>query len=75
MSWNGATDYDNWAVYFVPSENSTYRDGRLVATLPRRGFETHVSLEGTSADVRYIVAVARQGARHLRSSPVVDFAR
>lgn len=73
MSWNGATEYDNWAIYFVPSQNSTYHDGHMVSTVPRRGFESHVTFEGT--DARYIVAVARRGNKHLRSSPVADFAR
>jgi hypothetical protein len=73
MSWNGATVYDNWAIYFVPSRNSTYHDGHMVSTVARRGFETHVTFEGT--DARYIMAVARRGNHHLRSSPIADFAR
>lgn len=73
MSWNGATEYDNWAIYSVPSQGSTYQDGHMIAKIARRGFESHVAFETTEA--RYIVAVARRGNHPLRASPVADFAR
>lgn len=72
MSWNGATDYDNWAIFSVPSVDSTHKQGTLLTTIKRTGFEGHVAFENTNA--RYIMAVARQGESILRSSSVVGFA-
>lgn len=72
MSWNGATDYDNWAIYSVPSRNSTYEDGHMIAQVARTGFETRATFEGRNA--HYIMAMARQGDHLLRASPIVDFA-
>lgn len=70
MSWNGATDYDNWAIFSMPSSNSTRHE--LLTTKQRTGFETNVTLEDT--DARYIVAAARQGDNILRFSQVKEFA-
>lgn len=72
MSWNGATDYDNWAIYSVPSENSTLKDATLLSKHERHGFETHVALENTNA--QFIMAVARQNHTALGKSPIVKFA-
>lgn len=72
MSWNGATDYDNWVVMSVPSPDSTYDQGTVLVTHERTGFETHAVFENTNA--QYIMAVARQGDTVLRSSPIVAFA-
>lgn len=71
MSWNGATDYDNWVIMSVPSMNATHHQGKVLANHTRTGFETHVAFENTNA--KYIMAVARQGKKILRSSPVVEF--
>lgn len=71
MSWNGATDYDNWLIYSMPAMNATRDQGRVVARVERTGFESHFAFETTSP--KYIMAVARQGARALRASPIVEF--
>lgn len=70
VSWNGATDYDNWVIFSVASENSTERT--VLATHDRTGFETHIVLE--NANVPYIMAAARHGDTLLRFSRVVKFA-
>lgn len=73
MSWNGATDYDNWVIYSLPSMNATREQGSVVARVDRTGFESHVAFE--TIHPRYIMAVARQGVKALRASPVVEFGR
>jgi hypothetical protein len=70
MSWNGATDYDNWAIFSVPSRNSTLLEGKRLLVHERTGFETHVLLE--NIDTRFIIAVARNGARILGKSSIVE---
>lgn len=69
MSWNGATDYDNWAVYSVISEKSV--EGQWIRTVPRTGFETTVTLTDVSS--HYIQVVARQGETVLSKPEVVPF--
>ena len=48
MSWNGATEVREWKVYHT-NANGTAR--RLVATIPRRGFETSAWTEGYAESV------------------------
>lgn len=72
MSWNGATDYDNWALFSVPSKNSTLDEGKRLLVHERIGFETRVPLEGI--DVKYIMAVARQDDKALGKSSIEKFA-
>lgn len=65
MSWNGATDYDSWAVYGGPSQ--ALANATMLKTVPRTGFETNVTIPA-AANVSYIQAVARQGGSTLRAS-------
>lgn len=41
---NGATKYDNWAIFSVPFETSTLLEGSNLLVSKRTGFETHVPL-------------------------------
>ena len=67
MSWNGATEYDNWAIYAVPSLSSNTTT--QVATAERTGFETHVNVD--TLNTTYVKVAARQGNNILRWSDVV----
>lgn len=69
MSWNGATEYDNWAIYTAPSQDSV--DTTLVSTNPRTGFETKVSL--SNLDTPYVQVVARKGDTVLGTSVIMNF--
>lgn len=66
MSWNGATEHDNWQIYSIPHVNSTIEDAKLLASTPRYGFETHVDLR--SVEGHYIIVEARQGNNVLGTS-------
>ncbi|KAJ5770221.1 uncharacterized protein N7511_002272 [Penicillium nucicola] len=67
MSWNGATEYDNWVVYSVPSLQSTEKT-KLVSK-KRTGFETMARLGSVSA--KYIKVAARKGDTILGTSDAV----
>ncbi|KAJ5690678.1 hypothetical protein N7462_005070 [Penicillium macrosclerotiorum] len=69
MSWNGATEYDNWAIYSVPSLAATNQT-ILLGSYQRRGFETHASLDGINA--KYIKVAARKGSKILGTSAAVE---
>lgn len=69
MSWNGATDYDNWVVYSATSRTSV--NNQEISTARRTGFETAVTLSDLST--HYIQVVARQGDRVLSTSETVTF--
>ncbi|CAL5865826.1 uncharacterized protein PFLUO_LOCUS32 [Penicillium psychrofluorescens] len=66
MSWNGATEHDNWRIYSVPDSDSTIDDATFLANQPRYGFETPVSLR--LSEVKYIIVEARQGDKVLSTS-------
>lgn len=66
MSWNGATEYDSWAIYSVPS--SVSNASTLMTTVERTGFETHATLP---ADASYIKVAARQGSKTMRFSDII----
>ncbi|KAJ5608241.1 hypothetical protein N7537_004860 [Penicillium hordei] len=66
MSWNGATDYDNWAIFSVSSETSTLQEGKPLLVHKRDGFETHVTLENVNAN--FIFTVARNHEKTLGKS-------
>lgn len=68
MSWNGATDYDNWVVYAATSETSV--DNQRIGSVKRTGFETSVTL--TNLSTNYMQAVACQGDRILGMSEIVS---
>lgn len=70
MSWNGATDYDNWAIFSVPSQTSTLLEGKRLLVHERTGFETRVPLD--NIDARFIIAVARHGERILGTSSIAE---
>lgn len=71
MSWNGATDYDNWAIFSAPSETSSLQEGKLLLIHQRTGFETHVNIENINA--KFIFAVAREGETILAKSHLVEY--
>ncbi|ODM15037.1 hypothetical protein SI65_09532 [Aspergillus cristatus] len=68
MSWNGATEYDNWVVMSLPSPDST--DSEVLATQQRTGFETVARLTGVKSG-GYLQIVARRGDVPLGTSEVV----
>ncbi|KAE8149524.1 ASST-domain-containing protein [Aspergillus avenaceus] len=66
MSWNGATEYDNWAIYTASSPDSM--EHTFITSVKRTGFET-------AGDVRnlrtpYLQVVARKGNVPLGSTVV-----
>ncbi|KAL4970969.1 arylsulfotransferase family protein [Aspergillus stella-maris] len=68
MSWNGATEYDNWAVY-----SSAYSDGsdpKFQALVNRAGFESTIELNGLSGG--FLQVIARKGDIPLGSSDVAS---
>lgn len=69
MSWNGATDYDTWAVYSASSENST--NNQQIATGKRTGFETAINVTNLTTD--YIQVAALQGNNVLGTSDITSF--
>ncbi|KAJ6096003.1 hypothetical protein N7486_006749 [Penicillium sp. IBT 16267x] len=68
MSWNGATEYDNWAVYAVPSKNSNAIT--LLNTVQRTGFETQAIV--SRLKTTYVKVAARQGSTILRFSDAIS---
>lgn len=68
MSWNGATDYDTWAVYSAYSANST--KNQQIITTKRTGFETAVTVNVTTY---YIQVAALQGDTVIGTSDVISF--
>lgn len=72
MSWNGATDYDTWAIYGGPTEAQVNQT--LLTTMERNGFETSATITSMS-DINYIQAVARQGSNNLRASMAVPLSK
>ncbi|KAJ5721553.1 uncharacterized protein N7483_009487 [Penicillium malachiteum] len=69
MSWNGATDYDSWAVYSASSANST--NNQQISSAKRTGFETSVTLNNVTT--AYIQVAALQGSNVLGTSDIVAF--
>ncbi|KAJ5650720.1 uncharacterized protein N7484_004443 [Penicillium longicatenatum] len=69
MSWNGATEYDTWAVYSASSENST--NNQQIASGKRTGFETAINV--TNLTTNYIQVAALQGNNVLGTSDIVSF--
>ncbi|KAH1486150.1 hypothetical protein KXV92_006913 [Aspergillus fumigatus] len=69
MSWNGATEYDNWAVMAADAPDSVRTS--IVATFKRTGFETSGTVRGLKT--RYLQVVARRGDIPLGMSPIVSF--
>lgn len=68
MSWNGATEHDNWAVMLMSHPDST--DRTLLTVQKRTGFETMAHLtEITSPG--YLQVVARRGEVPLGTSEIV----
>lgn len=68
MSWNGATEYDNWALYTLSSLDSNATDP--MSTHARTGFETNASIADTGAT--FIKVAARKGETILRFSDLVE---
>jgi len=69
MSWNGATDYDNWVIYSATSEDSV--NNQQISSANRTGFETMANL--TSPPTNYIQVAALQGTTVLSTSEIVSF--
>lgn len=67
MSWNGATDYDNWAIYGGNAEEAANKT--FITTVPRTGFETVKTLENLKG--KYIQVVAQQGSSSLGYSDII----
>lgn len=66
MSWNGATEYDNWAIY-----SSAFSDGsspKFEAVVERKGFEAKIELHGLSGG--FLKVIARKGDIPLGTSDV-----
>lgn len=68
MSWNGATEHDNWAVMSMPSPDSMERT--LLVSQRRTGFETIAHLTEVQSP-GYLQVVARKGEVPLGTSEVV----
>ena len=68
MSWNGATEHDNWAVMLLPDVDST--DRTLVSVQKRTGFETMAHLTEVT-NPWYLQVVARRGEVPLGTSEIV----
>ncbi|GIJ82684.1 hypothetical protein Asppvi_001195 [Aspergillus pseudoviridinutans] len=66
MSWNGATEYDNWAVMTADSLDSV--NPTIVTTFKRTGFETSGTVRGLKT--KYLQVVARRGDIPLGMSPI-----
>ncbi|KAI9368216.1 ASST-domain-containing protein [Aspergillus egyptiacus] len=67
MSWNGATEYDTWAIY-----SSAYSDGsdpKFQAVVKRTGFESSIELYGLPSG--FLQVIARKGEIPLGTSNVV----
>jgi hypothetical protein len=69
MSWNGATEYDSWAVMAADAPDSV--STTIVTTFKRTGFETSGTVRGLKT--KYIQVVARRGDIPLGMSPIVSF--
>ncbi|GFF39668.1 hypothetical protein IFM46972_05958 [Aspergillus udagawae] len=69
MSWNGATEYDTWAVMAAESLDSV--NPTIVTTFKRTGFETSGTVRGLKTP--YLQVVARRGDIPLGMSPIVSF--
>lgn len=67
MSWNGATEYDNWAVYAALSPDSDMTN--LLTTAKRTGFETKVTL--SDLQTPYLQVVARKGDTPMKASEII----
>ncbi|KAL2858026.1 ASST-domain-containing protein [Aspergillus pseudoustus] len=68
MSWNGATEYDNWAIY-----SSQYSDGsahKFEAIIQRNGFEASIELHGLPGG--FVQVIARKGDVPLGMSAVTQ---
>jgi hypothetical protein len=70
MSWNGATEYDNWVVYSAAASNDS-ANNQQISSAQRTGFETAVNV--TSPRTNYIQVVARKGNAILGTSEIVSF--
>ncbi|KAL4804463.1 ASST-domain-containing protein [Aspergillus unguis] len=68
MSWNGATEYDNWAIY--SSEFSDASSPKFEAIVERKGFEASIELHGLPSG--YLQVVARKGDISLGTSEVAS---
>ncbi|PYH91412.1 hypothetical protein BO71DRAFT_359489 [Aspergillus ellipticus CBS 707.79] len=69
MSWNGATEYDNWAIYSASSPLG--EDMTFVSSVKRDGFETTAHVTGLRSN--YLQVVARKGNTPLGTSVVAYF--
>ncbi|KAJ9200708.1 hypothetical protein DTO166G4_6991 [Paecilomyces variotii] len=68
MSWNGATEYDNWAVYGAQTETASNKT--LLGTVARTGFESSTTLKQLTT--QYIQVVARRGTTNLGYSDMIS---
>ncbi|OJJ45930.1 hypothetical protein ASPZODRAFT_133798 [Penicilliopsis zonata CBS 506.65] len=74
VSWNGATEVAQWVVRASSDEMvKRHEEGEVVASSPRTGFETKLSIPTDKTDVQYLwaEAVDKHGAV-LRSTEVIE---
>ncbi|OJJ77776.1 hypothetical protein ASPBRDRAFT_112389 [Aspergillus brasiliensis CBS 101740] len=69
MSWNGATEYDNWAIYTASSADAV--DPTFVTSVKRDGFETKAHVTGLRTN--WLQVVARKGNIPLGTSATAYF--
>ncbi|KAL4886940.1 ASST-domain-containing protein [Aspergillus karnatakaensis] len=67
MSWNGATEYDNWAIYSLTSADGS--DPKFEAKVVRTGFESRIELHGLPGG--FLQATARKDEIPLETSDIV----
>ncbi|KAL4785279.1 ASST-domain-containing protein [Aspergillus varians] len=68
MSWNGATEYDNWAVYSSPYSDAS--NPKFEALVTREGFEASIELHGLPGG--FLQAIARKDDIPLGTSEVAQ---
>jgi hypothetical protein len=67
VSWNGATNVTDWAIYTGPS-NATHAHFKKVAVIPKTGFETSAPIPSNAT---FLKVVALANGTLLRESAVV----
>jgi hypothetical protein len=66
MSWNGATEYDNWAIFGGQARDPI--GSSIHTVVDRAGFETTTIID--TSDVNYIQIAARRGDEVLRTTEI-----
>ncbi|KAJ5499141.1 hypothetical protein N7453_008192 [Penicillium expansum] len=69
MSWNGATEYDNW-VFYVASF-ATFTNTTQIDTAKLTAFETSATIVDSPTD--FVRVIARKGTAILSTLEIVSF--